>query len=276
MNAAAAKWGRPTTLDQLTSVFLRHLHSEIPDTPFSDGPLSEESQVILPQLEKLAKRGWWTVGSQPAVDGAMSTDPVFGWGPRGGYVYQKAFVEFFALGEDVERIISKVEREGKGWLDYFAANLEVCLLSLATGSLAKGTVFVQGEFQTSVSDDGRNAVTWGVFPGREIVQTTIIERESFLAWKVPLYPKPLFDVKRAHTLPGCSILTLGGLGFGISASIAGARITRRGSEGEVVGQYTPSRLYPHRFSVGVSIRFIIGGGLKFVDNILSFMCAVCI
>ena len=165
-------------------MFLRHLHSEISDTPFSDGPLSEESQVILPQLEKLTKRGWWTVGSQPAVDGAKSTDPVFGWGPQGGYVYQKAFVEFFALEEDVERIISKVEREGKGWLDYFAANLEVCLLSLATGSLAKGAVFVQGEFQTNVSDDGRNAVTWGVFPGREIVQTTIIERESFLAWKV--------------------------------------------------------------------------------------------
>lgn len=35
-----------------------------------------------------------------------------------------------------------------------------------------------------MSDDGRNAVTWGVFPGQEIVQTTIIERESFLAWKV--------------------------------------------------------------------------------------------
>jgi len=278
MNAAAAKWGRPTTLDQLTSVFLRHLHSEIPDTPFSDGPLSEESQVILPQLEKLAKRGWWTVGSQPAVNSATSTDPVFGWGPRGGYVYQKAFVEFFALGEDVERIISKVESEGKGWLDYFAANLEVCLLSLATGSLAKGTavVFVQGDFRTSVSDDGRNAVTWGVFPGREIVQTTIIERESFLAWKVPLCTKSLFDVKIAHTLPGCGILTLGGLGFGLSASIARARITRRGSEGEVVGQYTPSRLHPHRFAVGVFIRFIVGKGVKFVDNILSFTCVVCI
>lgn len=35
-----------------------------------------------------------------------------------------------------------------------------------------------------MADDGRNAVTWGVFPGQEIVQTTIIERESFLAWKV--------------------------------------------------------------------------------------------
>jgi hypothetical protein len=30
----------------------------------------------------------------------------------------------------------------------------------------------------------RNAVTWGVFPGQEIIQSTIIEEESFLTWKV--------------------------------------------------------------------------------------------
>ena len=36
---------------------------------------------------------------------------------------------------------------------------------------------------TNVPEDGRNAVTWGMFPGQEIAQTTIIERESFLAWK---------------------------------------------------------------------------------------------
>jgi methylenetetrahydrofolate reductase (NADPH) len=28
-----------------------------------------------------------------------------------------------------------------------------------------------------------NAVTWAVFPGQEIVQSTIIEQVSFLAWK---------------------------------------------------------------------------------------------
>ena len=27
------------------------------------------------------------------------------------------------------------------------------------------------------------AVTWGVFPGQEIIQPTIVEQESFLAWK---------------------------------------------------------------------------------------------
>ena len=136
------KWGRPTTLDQLTSVFLRHLHSEIPDTPFSDAPLSEESQIILPQLERLTRRGWWTVGSQPAADGVKSTDPVFGWGPPGGYLYQKAFVEFFAPEVDVDRIISKAESEGKGWVDYFAINLEVCRLLFPTvASLTGGMGF---------------------------------------------------------------------------------------------------------------------------------------
>jgi methylenetetrahydrofolate reductase (NADPH) len=29
-----------------------------------------------------------------------------------------------------------------------------------------------------------NAVTWGVFPGREIVQPTVVDPTSFPAWKV--------------------------------------------------------------------------------------------
>ena len=33
-------------------------------------------------------------------------------------------------------------------------------------------------------DTERNAVTWGVFPNQEIIQSTIIEQESFLTWKV--------------------------------------------------------------------------------------------
>jgi len=41
----------------------------------------------------------------------------------------------------------------------------------------------KGEFRTNVLEDTRNAVTWGIFPGQEVVQTTIIEPESFLSWK---------------------------------------------------------------------------------------------
>lgn len=81
---------------------------------------------------------------------------------------------------------------------------------------------MQSNLRTNVDDDGRNAVTWGVFPGQEIAQTTIIEKESFLAWKVLLCAELLCDVTRTHALPGCGILNLGGLGFGLPVSIAGA------------------------------------------------------
>jgi methylenetetrahydrofolate reductase (NADPH) len=45
----------------------------------------------------------------------------------------------------------------------------------------------KGELKTSVQGSERNAVTWGVFPGKEIIQSTIIEQESFLTWKVCVF-----------------------------------------------------------------------------------------
>ncbi|TDL24992.1 MTHFR-domain-containing protein [Rickenella mellea] len=163
-NEGLSTWGHPKTIEEVTGLFLSHLHGKVTSTPFSQSPLLPESLTILRQLEKMTKRGWWTVGSQPAVDGADSSDDVFGWGPRGGYVYQKGFVEFFADKADVDMIEERVKRQGGGWVDFLAGN-------------------VDGECKTNMSDDGRNAVTWGVFPGREVAQSTIIERDSFLAWK---------------------------------------------------------------------------------------------
>lgn len=151
-------------MNDLTQIFLDHLHSKIPTTPFSLTPLSPESLTILSHLERLTKRGWWTVGSQPAVDGASSVDEVFGWGPRSGYVFQKGFVEFFCCTKDVETIERKVEEKGNGWVHWFAGNSK-------------------GYCKGNVPEGDRNAVTWGIFPGQEVIQTTIIEKESFLSWK---------------------------------------------------------------------------------------------
>ncbi|KAG9318613.1 methylenetetrahydrofolate reductase-domain-containing protein [Chiua virens] len=159
-----SNWGNPTSIEDLTKLFLDYLNSNLPSTPFSAFPLSAESLTILEHLKKLTSQGLWTVCSQPAIDNASSTDEVFGWGPKGGYVFQKGFVEFFAEEKVVYQIERKIEEEGNGWIHFFAANYE-------------------GECRTNVPEDGRNAVTWGVFPGQEVVQTTIIERESFLTWK---------------------------------------------------------------------------------------------
>ncbi|EJD02262.1 MTHFR-domain-containing protein [Fomitiporia mediterranea MF3/22] len=164
LGVSVTRWGNPKSPTDLTNLFLAHLHSKLSSTPFSPYPLLHESQLILKHLEDLTRRGWWTVFSQPAVDGVSSSDEVFGWGPAGGYVFQKGFVEFFAVKEDVELLERKIRCRGDGWVDFFAAN-------------------EKGELRTNVPESGRNAVTWGVFAGQEIAQSTIIDRTSFLSWK---------------------------------------------------------------------------------------------
>lgn len=70
----------------------------------------------------------WTVGSQPAVDGARSDDPIHGFGPKGGYVFQKSFVEFFVGGvREVEQLQERIEREGEGVIKFYAGNKRVSL-----------------------------------------------------------------------------------------------------------------------------------------------------
>ncbi len=43
---------------------------------------------------------------------------------------------------------------------------------------------VQGRNLTNAPDMQPNAVTWGIFPGREIVQPTVADPVSFMYWKV--------------------------------------------------------------------------------------------
>lgn len=153
----------PRTFEDITALSLSFLSGEITSYPFSTAPLSSESQLILPHLLRLASHSWWPVSSQPAVDGSPSEDDTVGWGPAGGYVYQKSFVEFFASAAVVERLERAIGK-ANGAMVFLAGNNA-------------------GELKTSMQDTERNAVTWGVFPGQEIIQSTIIEEESFLTWK---------------------------------------------------------------------------------------------
>ena len=45
--------------------------------------------IIRDRLEQINRQGFLTINSQPAVNGARSDSPVYGWGPKNGYVYQK-------------------------------------------------------------------------------------------------------------------------------------------------------------------------------------------
>ncbi|VDC06687.1 unnamed protein product [Peniophora sp. CBMAI 1063] len=162
-------WGAPRSLEDITNIFLAFLKGDINAFAFSPVPLSSETALILPHLTKLAERGMWPVGSQPAIDGARSDDETVGWGPSGGYVYQKAFVEFFCTDDMADALEKKVAEHGHGVVDL--------LMAQAEGGEEEGHGFVE-----RLQGD-RNAVTWGVFPAQEIVQSTMIESESFLSWK---------------------------------------------------------------------------------------------
>jgi len=157
-------WGSPSIVQDVQGLFLSYLESKVQSTPFSLEPLSSETTTILPYLVRLTESSCWTIASQPAVDAVPSDDPVFGWGPKGGYVFQKAFVEYFCPFDSLKRLMDRAKQCGYGSVSYYAAN-------------AKGVFF------SNVGIEARHPVTWGVFPGQEIAQPTVIEQDSFLAWK---------------------------------------------------------------------------------------------
>jgi len=156
------KWGEPTAIKDIAHLFIRYLNKDIEYLPWSEAPLAPEAELIKDDLLELNKRGLLTVNSQPAVNGVKSTHPIHGWGPSNGYVYQKAYLELLVSPEVFVEIKRRIHDHPD--LSYYA-------------------VTKNGPLETNTPSEGPNAVTWGVFPGKEIVQPTIVESISFLAWK---------------------------------------------------------------------------------------------
>ncbi|KAJ8605717.1 hypothetical protein MRB53_041358 [Persea americana] len=174
---ALALWGKPESHDDISSLFRRYLDGELAAIPWSEEPLSSETSLIRTNLLKLAKKGWWSVASQPAVNACHSSDETFGWGPRvGGFVWQKVcvalkccslltnvkpFVEFFVPASDWKALRERLD-SSPDQVTYFAGN-------------------ARGDFMSS-DEESVNPVTWGAFKGKEIITPTIIEAVSFKAW----------------------------------------------------------------------------------------------
>ncbi|MCJ1278946.1 hypothetical protein MMC21_006767 [Puttea exsequens] len=161
-------WGMPTTHAEISNLFTSHLSGLAPlKLPWSESAtLSPETALITDELTALTKRkGYWTIASQPAVDGLPSTHEIHGWGPPGGFVFQKAFVEFFVPSSTFTSTL-------KPRLDALHADGEI---SYYAGNSAL-------DYQSSESDSAVHAVTWGSFAGKEIATATMVEEVSFRAW----------------------------------------------------------------------------------------------
>lgn len=85
-----------------------------------------------------------------------------GWGGPGGYVYQKAYLEFFCSPEKLTALVEK--SKALPFITFMAVNKE-------------------GNWKANVNQTDVNAVTWGVFPAKEIIQPTVVDPASFKVWK---------------------------------------------------------------------------------------------
>ncbi|KAE8789233.1 putative methylenetetrahydrofolate reductase [Hordeum vulgare] len=158
------EWAVPLkSVQDINERFVNFCEGKLKSSPWSelDG-LQPETTIIDDQLVKMNSKGFLTINSQPAVNAEKSESPSVGWGGPGGYVYQKAYVEFFCAKEKLDQLIEKSKAFPS--LTYIAVNKE-------------------GESISNIPANAVNAVTWGVFPGKEIIQPTVVDSASFMVWK---------------------------------------------------------------------------------------------
>ncbi|KAM5248714.1 methylenetetrahydrofolate reductase (NADPH) [Ctenodactylus gundi] len=164
-------WGEELTSEEsVFEVFAHYISGEpnrhgyrVTCLPWNDDPLAAETSLMKDELLRVNRLGILTINSQPNVNGKLSSDPIVGWGPSGGYVFQKAYLEFFTSRETVEALL-QVLRKYELRVNYHIVD-------------------VKGENITNAPELQPNAVTWGIFPGREIIQPTVVDPISFMFWK---------------------------------------------------------------------------------------------
>lgn len=131
--------------------------------PWDDSELIAETMLIAEKLACINCRGVLTINSQPRINCAPSEDPSVGWGIPHGYIFQKAYLEFFTSRENVEALKTILP-------SYPLVNYHI--------------VDHNGEADYTNCDESQPiAVTWGVFPGKEIIQPTVVDPVSFKSWK---------------------------------------------------------------------------------------------
>jgi methylenetetrahydrofolate reductase (NADPH) len=156
-------WGTEcTNLKAISVIFQKYLNGKLKKYPFSEGSLAPETNLLRDLLLKMNQNYMFTINSQPRVNGDPSTSSIHGWGPKNGFIYQKAYVEFFIHPQLLPIFTAYLDKND--FISYEALNK-------------------QGDSVKNVKDGEINAVTWGVFKGSEILQPTVVDNEAFTIWK---------------------------------------------------------------------------------------------
>lgn len=158
-----ALWGAEhADLASVYDVFTRYVNGEVSRLPWCENPVQLETLQLRERLAAVNAAGFLTINSQPRVNGAPSDDEAVGWGGPGGVVYQKAYLEFFTSPANFRKLEAALA--ARPGVTYHAVNQA-------------------GEQHSNVPSKSVNAVTWGVWPAREVQQPTVVDAVSFMVWK---------------------------------------------------------------------------------------------
>lgn len=165
----------PDALALLSSIFVQCLDGN-GAMPWAEG-LSEETGVMLGLLKPLNARGLFTICSQPQVNGEPSSHKTFGWGPAHGSVYQKAYLEFFCSPGTAQTVFTTISKY---------PSLQFMAMRSRDGHHMVKSNWKIGDNELDpvhrAFGRGVTTITWGVFPGREVMQPTIVSIDTFRVW----------------------------------------------------------------------------------------------
>jgi methylenetetrahydrofolate reductase (NADPH) len=191
----------------------------------AEGLAPEASHILQSVLIPMNCKGLLTINSQPAVNGARSDDPEVGWGPRGGRVYQRQYLEFFCspaalnvalqlFDEHPSLTYMAQNRERKGrrtnmpdgdaWVRARPASddqlLQHVTSSNGSGAGTNGAAPLATPHQPAAARfAGMEAVvTWGVFPNRDILQPTTVSSDAFDIWVPEAFEQWLLSFAEGH------------------------------------------------------------------------------
>lgn len=206
-------WGTPTSMKELGDLIINYLKGDLRSLPWCDTSVALEAKQLLRLLISLNQGGILTVNSQPKANGVPSSDPILGWGPRLGYVYQKQYIEFLLPKRKLKDFLTLMNEKTTSTFTYLISDSqdEVFIYKgddgqarIMASDVTKKTDIEKSAVLQKYSDQlpdfckrmycqcfhgctKPTSVTWGCFPGREIVTTTIVEKNSFLMWRDELF-----------------------------------------------------------------------------------------
>ncbi|RWS21076.1 methylenetetrahydrofolate reductase-like isoform X5, partial [Leptotrombidium deliense] len=115
------------------------------------------------KLTTFSEQEFLTINFQLNLNGVDSSDEKVGWGPKGGLIYRKAYLEFFTSRQNAMILKDLL-------LKYKQVNYNIINSD-------------ETENYTNCDEDKAIAIDWAAFPGEPIMQPTVADPISFKVWK---------------------------------------------------------------------------------------------